>query len=114
MHDPETAVLPLATLRGPLRGHLSDCVESQAILGAHGVLSLRMALRMVRSFLATAMRTVFFDLPALSRRRLKALRSGLWRTATMAARKSMDRQTALPPPMKALPRHWPDWRVQGA
>src|SRR5690606_16586946 len=36
----------------------SDCLDGQAF--CHGVLSLRMALRMVRSFRATAMRATFF------------------------------------------------------
>jgi hypothetical protein len=42
----------------------------------------------------------------------KALRDGLYRAATMAPMKSAARTLALPPPMKLLPRHWPDWRVQ--
>ncbi len=40
---------------------LSDCLGSQAF--CHGRLSLRIALRMVRSFRATAMRATILGLP---------------------------------------------------
>ena len=46
--------------------HLSDCLVCQA--GCHWILSLRMALRMVRSFRATAMTATILGLPASRRR----------------------------------------------
>ena len=45
---------------------LSDCLGFQA--GCHGFLSLRIALRMVRSLRATAMRASFLGFPAATRR----------------------------------------------
>src|SRR3954453_10739770 len=73
-----------------------------------------MALRMVRSFRAVATRATSLAFPALTRRSRKALRSGLWRAATMAPRTKAERTGARPPPMKLLPFHWPDWRGPGA
>src|SRR4051794_11390695 len=55
-----------------LRG--SDCLGCQA--GCHGFWSRRMALRMVRSLRATAMRATILGLPAARRRSRKALRTG--------------------------------------
>ena len=54
---------------------VSDCVGCQA--GCHGVLFLSMALRMVRSLRATAMKATFLGFPAATRRSKKALRTGL-------------------------------------
>jgi len=56
---------------------LSDCVGRQAFWASHGCLFRMMALRMVRSFRATATRATIFGLPAASRRSRKALRAGL-------------------------------------
>ena len=53
----------------------SDCLGSQAI--CQGLLSLMMALRMVRSFLATAMMATILGFPAAMRRSRKSLRTGL-------------------------------------
>ena len=90
----------------------SDCLVCQAV--CHGRLSLRMALRMVRSFRATAMRATIFGLPAATRRSKKAFKMGLCRLATIAPMNSAVRTASRPPPMKLLPRHCPDWRVNGA
>src|SRR5215204_1697704 len=54
---------------------VSDCVVGQAF--CHGLLSRMMALRMVRSFRAVAMRATILDFPAATRRSRKALRVGL-------------------------------------
>src|SRR5690606_15658245 len=62
---------------------LSGCLGSQAV--AHGFCSLMTALRMVRSFLATATRATILGFPAARRRSRKSLSRGLWRAATMAA-----------------------------
>ena len=43
---------------------MSDCLCSQAMFGCHGRLSRKIALRMVRSFRATAMRATSLGLPA--------------------------------------------------
>ena len=51
---------PLARLRE--RDGVSDCVVGQAV--CHGLLSLKMALRMVRSFLATATSATILGFPA--------------------------------------------------
>jgi hypothetical protein len=57
----------LFTLSCPKDGR-SDCLESQTVFGAHGALSLMIALRIVRSFLATAMAASIFGFPAWMRR----------------------------------------------
>ena len=44
----------------------------------------------------------------------EGLEVGVVLAATMAPRKRAARTSALPPPMKLLPFHFPDWRVQGA
>src|SRR5277367_3585961 len=75
---------------------MSDCLDCQAI--CHGRWSLRMALRMVRSFRATAMRATILGLPAATRRSKKALRMGLWRLATMAPMNRAVRTALRPPP----------------
>lgn len=54
---------------------LSDCLAGQAV--CHGCLSRMIALRMVRSFLATAMRATFFGFPRAMRSSRNALRIGL-------------------------------------
>src|SRR5215203_280595 len=54
---------------------VSDCVVGQAF--CHGLLSRMMALRMVRSFRAVAMRATILGFPAATRRSRKALRVGL-------------------------------------
>jgi poly(hydroxyalkanoate) depolymerase family esterase len=59
--------------RPPPRG--SDCVCGQAV--CHGLLSRMMALRMVRSFRATATRATILGFPAWTKRSRKALSSGL-------------------------------------
>lgn len=92
----------------------SDCLVGQAFFSCHGVLSRKMALRMVRSLRATAMIATSLGFPAarsLSRNRLS---SGLKRAATIAPMNRTRRTLDRPPPMKLLPRHWPDCRVHGA
>src|SRR5215207_9848859 len=63
--------------RGRVGGadRVSDCVVGQAF--CHGLLSRMMALRMVRSFRAVAMRATILGFPAATRRSRKALRVGL-------------------------------------
>src|SRR5215469_15136940 len=73
-----------------------------------------MALRMVRSFRATAMVATILGFPASTSFWWKALRAGLKRAAAMAPVKRTVRTELRPPPMKLLPFHLPDWRVQGA
>ena len=91
---------------------VSDCLVCQAT--CHGRLSLTMALRMVRSFRATAMSATILGFPAAISRSKKAFKTGLCRIATIAPMNSAVRTDARPPPMKLLPFHWPDWRVKGA
>src|SRR5215208_2545867 len=73
---PNRGSIHLSPLAG--RGRLgeaervSDCVVGQAF--CHGLLSRMMALRMVRSFRAVAMRATILDFPAATRRSRKALR----------------------------------------
>ena len=55
-----------------------------------------------------------FGLPWATSLSRKALSTGLCREATRAPMKRAARTLALPPPMKLLPRHLPDWRVKGA
>src|SRR3954453_4798511 len=62
-----------ALVSSPVKGG-SDCLGCQA--GCHGFWSRRMALRMVRSLRATAMRATILGLPAARRRSRKALRTG--------------------------------------
>ena len=69
---------------------------------------------MVRSLRATAMMATILGFPFATRRSKKAFRTGLCRLATMAPMKRAVRTAVRPPPMKLLPRHWPDWRVNGA
>src|ERR1700752_1234415 len=97
-----------AILRDGASRLLSDCVESQAV--CHFLLSLRMALRMVRSFLATAMRATILGLPGARRRCWKVRSAGFERIAVIAAMNRAVRTLARPPPMKLLPHHLPDWR----
>src|SRR3954471_16572910 len=97
---------PAAILRGSLRSLLSDCVGRQTF--CHFLLSLRIALRTVRSFRATAMRATILGFPVARRRWWKARRAGLQRIAVIAARNSAVRTLLRPPPMKLLPRHLPD------
>src|ERR1043166_7664178 len=59
------------------RAALSDCLFSQAVFGCHGVLSRRIALRIVSSFLATAMIAASFGLPAATSLSRNSLSSGL-------------------------------------
>ena len=59
----------------PKGDRVSDCVVGQAF--CHGLLSRMMALRMVRSFRAVAMRATILGFPAATRRSRKALRVGL-------------------------------------
>ncbi len=94
------------------RGRVSNCLGCQAVF--HGTRSRAMALRMVRSFRAAAMSATIFGLPAETGRSKKAFRMGLCRVATIAPMNRAALTAALPPPMKLLPRHWPDWRAKGA
>src|SRR5215216_563470 len=96
----------------PPLGKGSDCLEGQAV--CHGRLSLMIALRMTKSFRATAMRATIFGLPAATSRSKNARRTGLCRLATMAPMNRTVRTAVRPPPMKLLPRHCPDCRVNGA
>src|SRR5256885_14683823 len=73
-----------------------------------------MALRMVSSLRATAMIATIFGFPAATRRSKKALRTGLCCLATIAPMNRAVRTTVRPPPIKLLPRHFPDWRGEGA
>lgn len=83
--------LPIVHLWGAIFLHSSwlnegsDCLSVQALFGFHGVLSLRMALRMVSSFRAVATMATILGLPACTRRSRNCLRVGLKRAATMAA-----------------------------
>jgi hypothetical protein len=52
---------------------LSDCLFRQVFWGCHGRLSRRIALRIVRSFRATAIMASFFGLPSATSRLRKAL-----------------------------------------
>ena len=101
-------------LRHPLPSGESDCLSGQAFLSCHGDLSRKIALRMVRSFRATAMMATSLGLPAATSLSRNSLSVGLKREATMAPMNRTRRTLARPPPMKLLPRHWPDCRVQGA
>ena len=69
---------------------------------------------MVSNLRATAMSATIFGLPAPTRRSKNAFKTGLCRLATMAPMNNALRTAVRPPPMKLLPRHWPDWRVNGA
>ena len=71
----------------------------------HGFWSLRMAFRMVRSFLAHAMRATILGFPASRRRWWNALIVGLNLDATMTAMKSAARTGALPAAIMLLPFH---------
>src|SRR5581483_632152 len=95
-------------------GGESDCLSGQAFLSCHGDLSRKIALRMVSSFRATAMMATSLGLPAATSLSRNSLSVGLKRAATMAPMNRTRRTLARPPPMKLLPRHWPDCRVQGA
>src|SRR5262249_16365544 len=86
----------------------SDRLRGQAIFGCYGDLSRKMALRMVRSLRAPAMRATSLGLPAATSLSRKHLSVGLQREATMAPMKRTRRTPARPPPMKLLPRHCPD------
>lgn len=66
------------------------------------------------SFRATATMATIFDLPAWTSLSKKSLSTGLCFLATIAPTNRQARIAALPPAMKLLPRHWPDWRVNGA
>src|SRR4051794_18506184 len=92
-----------AILRGSLRSHLSDCVGRQAF--CHFLLSLRIALRTVRSLGATARRATFLVFPAARGGWWKARGAGLQRTGVIAPMNSAARPLLRPPPMKLLPRH---------
>src|SRR5687767_3269168 len=72
-----------------------------------------MALRMVRSFRATATRATSFGFPACTRRSRKALSSGLKRAAVMAAMNRTVRTLARPPLMKLRPRQRPRLAGEG-
>src|SRR3954464_1563734 len=95
-----------AILRDAPLALLSDCVGRQAF--CHFLLSLRIALRTVRSFRATAMRATICGFPASRRRWWKARRAGLQRIFFFADMNSAVRTILRPPPMKLLPRHLPD------
>src|SRR5580704_6530879 len=91
----------------------SDCLVGQAGIGCHGRLSRRIALRIVIGLRATATRAMSFGLPAATSLSRKLLSCGLYREATMAPTNKELRTLLRPPPMKLLPRHCPDWWVQG-
>src|SRR5215475_3796532 len=91
-----------------------DGYETAPTVPFQGVPSRTIALRIVSSLRATATMATILGLPAATRRSKKALSTGLYRRATMAPMNRAVRTLALPPPMKLLPRHWPDWRVKGA
>src|SRR5690606_37586701 len=65
----------LAFAKPPLQIQESDCLGCQA--GAHGLRSLMMALRIVRSLRAVAMMATSFGLPLATSLSRKALRVGL-------------------------------------
>src|SRR6516225_701559 len=92
----------------------ADGYETASTVPLQGLPSRRIALRMVSSLRATAMMATFLGLPAAMRRSKKALSTGLCRRPTIAPMNRTLRTLVLPPPMKLLPRHWPDWRVKGA
>ena len=102
----------------PLTPTLSPQAGRAAVLDvkrfAMRLLSRTMALRIVSNLRATAMRATGLGLPAATRRSKKAFSTGLKRAATKAPMNSAVRTVVRPPPMKLLPRHWPDWRVKGA
>src|SRR5262249_17241375 len=90
-----------------------DGYEAASRVPFQGVRSRTIALSMVSSLRATAMMATFLGLPAAMRRSKKALGPGLGRRATRAPMNRAVRTLALPPPMKLLPRHWPDWLAMG-
>src|ERR1700730_13092637 len=61
----------------PVKNGESDCLAGQAVFGCHGVLSRRIALRMVSSFRATATMATSLFLPAATSRSRNSLRVGL-------------------------------------
>src|SRR5262249_6529811 len=107
------SVAPLGARATELRLR-EDGYETAPTVPFQGMPSRTIALRMVSSLRATAMMATFLGLPAAIRRSKKALSTGLYCRATMAPMNRAVRTLALPPPMKLLPRHWPDWRVKGA
>ena len=92
----------------------SDCLAGEAEICCHERLSRNVALRIVMSLRATATRAMSLGFPAATSLSRKLLSCGLQRAATMAPTNSELRTLLRPPPMKLLPRHCPDWRVQGA
>ena len=80
---------------------MSDCLVYQ--VNCHGRRSLRIALRMVRSFRATAMSATIFGFPAVTRRSKKAFKAGLCFLATIAPMNTTVRTVVRPPPMKLRP-----------
>ena len=92
----------------------ADWLWRQAVFGCHGALSLRIALRIVSSLRATAMIATILGFPAATSLSRKSFSTGLYRVAAIAPMNNTLRTLHRPPPMKLLPRHFPDWRVQGA